>query len=405
MVVILYQDGCQDVTQKTAKDLMGAFADHVAVECIRADSAAAWPSDVSWDDLLIVLYNKKEFPLSGNTFILQYLQSREGTALLLPVAVDTTSPKPPEAAAAIKALPYDAARPERLVNRVGGMLGLRLQGRDSKIFISYRASDGSTVAKQLYHHLITLGHRPFLDEAKELDGETAILPGSAVQKQIDDALANANLVLLLDTPAAPDSPWIKHEVDTADSLLLPILPVCLKDIADPRQGPRFRSLLALQRWISIQLPALGTTPILTPDQLDRIIDEAEAYLCEIFRRKCRVPFIVEKEFISKGFAWTVLDKGLLMFESSRALNMRINTKVLSHCSLFDQIYTPAINRFCRFLSLTGRANYSLFIYDGELLPPPQLQEIVESQPDDVIILHHQELAALIDSNFTKLGAT
>ncbi|HEU4683775.1 MAG TPA: hypothetical protein VFS39_04665, partial [Nitrospira sp.] len=186
MVVILYQDGCQDITQKIAEHLMTAFADHIVVECISADSAAAWPSDVSWDDLLIVIYDKKDFPLSGNTFISQYMQSRGGTALLLPVAVDVTFPKPPEAAAAIKALPYDSEKPGRLVNRVGGMLGLRLQGRDSKIFISYRASDGTAVAKQLYDHLVALGHRPFLDEAKELDGETAILPGSAVQKQIDD---------------------------------------------------------------------------------------------------------------------------------------------------------------------------------------------------------------------------
>ena len=150
---------------------------------------------------------------------------------------------------------------------------------------------------------------------------------------------------------------------------------------------------------------LGATSMLTPDQLDKITDEAETYVCEIFRRKCRVPFIVEKEFVSKGFAWTVLDKRLLMFESFRTLNMRLHTKVLIHCSLFDQIYTPAIKRFCKFLISTGRANYSLFIYDGELLSPPQLQEIVESQSEDVIILHHQELAALIDSNFTKLGTT
>lgn len=405
MIVILYQDDCQGIAQKTAKELMEAFTDQVAVDCINADSEASWPTDISWDDLLIVVYNKEDFPPSGNRFISQYIQSRGGAAPLLPVAVDTTSPNPPEAAAAIKALPYDAATPGRLVNRVGGMLGFRLQGRDSKIFISYRASDGSTAAKQLYDHLITLGHRPFLDEAKELDGETAILPGSAVQKQIDDALANANLVLLLDTPDAPDSLWIKHEVNTAAALLLPILPICLKDITDPRQGPRFRSLLDLQRWISIQVPALGTMSMLTPDQLDRIIDQAETYLCEIFRRKCRVPFLAEKEFVSKGFAWTALDKRLLMFESSRMLSMRIHTKVLSHCSLFDQIYTPAIKRFCQFLSATGRANYSLFIYDGELVPPPQLQDIVESQPEDVIILHHQELAALIDSNFTKLGTT
>jgi hypothetical protein len=407
MVVILYQDGCKDIAEKTALELVSAFADQVTIMQVAAASAAAWPAEISWDDLLIVLYNGKDFPPPGNGFIADYLQKRPETALLLPVALNAVSPKPPEAAAAIKALPYDAAAPGlkgRLVNRAGGMLGLRLQGRDSRIFLSYRATDGAALAKQVFDHLTALGHRPFLDAAKELDGDTKILPGSPVQKQIDEALANANLVLLIDTPAAPASAWIKHEVDTADALLLPILPLCCRDAGDPRHGPRFRSLVALQRWIPLERPAGSATP-LTSAQLDLIVDEAETYLCEIFQRKCRVPFLVEKEFVSKGFAWKVLDKRLLMFESSRNLSVRLHTKVLSHCSLFDQIYMPAIKRFCEFLSATGRANYSLFIYDGELLPAPQLQELVESQPEEVIILHHQELAALIDSNFTKLGTT
>lgn len=285
------------------------------------------------------------------------------------------------------------------------MLGLRMQGRDTKIFISYRASDGTAIANQLYDHLEALGHRPFLDEAKELDGETKILPGTPVQKQIDDALSNANLVLLIDTPAAPASPWMKHEVDAANALLLPILPICLRDPGDSRRGPRFRSLVALQRWIPIQLPPVTNVLPLSAHQLEQIVGEAEKYLCEIFRRKCRVPFLVKKEFISHGFAWKVLDERLLMFESSKIQSLRLQTKVLSHCSLFDQIYEPAITRFIDFLNSTGRGNYSLFIYDGELLPSPQLQELVESQPKDVIILHHQELAALIDSNFTTLGTT
>jgi hypothetical protein len=72
--------------------------------------------------------------------------------------------------------------------------------------------------------------------------------------------------------------------------------------------------------------------------------------------------------------------------------------------VFDQIYMPALRRFCAFLNETGRANWSLFIYDGkELLTEPQLEELAVDE-GDVLILHHQELAALIDSNFTMLGA-
>src|SRR6266851_2783353 len=111
MVVILYQDGCRDVAERTALELVGAFADQVTIAPIAADSAGVWPAEISWDDLLIVLYNSKDFPASGNGFIVDYLQKRSETALLLPVALNTASPKPPEAAAAIKALPYDAAAP------------------------------------------------------------------------------------------------------------------------------------------------------------------------------------------------------------------------------------------------------------------------------------------------------
>lgn len=407
MVVILYQDGCQAVAEKTTSELNSAFADHLAIAQVLAESASTWSEESSWDDLLIVVYNGREFPARANEFIVDYVQKRPHGALVLPVALNLASRKPPAAAAGIKAFEYDVAAAEagsRLVSRVGAMLGLRLQGRDSKEFISYRASDGTAIAKQLYGHLTVLGHRPFLDEAREVDGETKILPGSDVQEQIHEALSKANLLFLIDTPSAPASLWIKHEVNTADGLLLPILPICFRDANDPKRGPRFPSLVPLQRSVDFPLPTGAVTPPLSVSQLDTIVEAAEQYLCEIFRRKCRVPFIVQKEFFSRGFIWKVLDQRLLMFESSKNLGLRLHTKVLSHCSLFDQIYTPALRRFGEYLKSTGRGNYSLFIYDGELLPDWQLQELAVSQSEDVIILHHQELATLIDSNFTALGS-
>lgn len=406
MVVILYQSGYVNTAERILSDIITAFSDHVRVELMDADSRSSWPADASWDDLLIVIYDGKAFPDAGNVFITRYLEQRPHSAMLLPVATDPTSKKPPQAASTIKALEYDRAAEGpagRLANRVGGMLGLRVQGRDSKIFISHRASDGASIAKQLYTHLESLGHRPFLDEAREIDGETKILPGSPVQDQIDEALDGATLVLLIDTPDAPHSPWIKHEVDTANALLLPILPICFRRDDDRSKGPRFRSLAALQRWVELETPSASLDPPLNTSQLDQIVNEAETYMCELFRRKCRVPFIVEKEFLSRGFAWKALDKRLLMFESSKSQSLRLHTKVLSHCSIFDPIYTPAMKRFGTFLKETERAKYSLFIYDGELLPEPQLQEIIEARDEpNIIILHHQELAALIDSNFTVL---
>lgn len=407
MVVILHQSQHANIAQQVETDLVASFSDRVTVERIGTDSIKAWPADAAWDDLLLVLYEGGDFPETGKRFIADFLEQRTHSGMLLPVALDPAARRPPGSAGDIKALEYinDAKGVDgRLARRVGAMLGLRLQGRDTKIFISYRATDGAVIAEQIYRHLESLGHRPFLDEAKELDGETKILPGSRVQEQIDEALSGANLVLLIDTPAAPDSIWIKHEIDTADGLLLPVLPICFRPAADHKIGPRFRSLLALQRWVQFEQPDAAANPSLTDAQLDKIISEAEAYMCDIFKRRCRVPFIVEKEFLSRGFAWNVLDKRLLMFLSSKEQSPRLNTKVLSHCSIFDPVYTPAMNRFGEFLRATDRANYSLFIYDGELLSELQLKEIIDSQSErDVVILHHQELAALIDSNFTVLG--
>jgi len=407
MIVILYPPASQRVADGAQSDLLAAFAGHVEVVQVNAESAGAWPaSSLAWDDLLIAIFDATQYPDAGLRFISEYQTQRGEDAMLLPVAIDPASQRPPKPAEGIKALLYDTTaggERGRLANRTGGMLGLRVQGRNTKIFVSYRGVDGSEIAKQVNTHLRTLGHRTFLDEAKEFDGEPTILPGNPVQREIDDALDTANLVLLIDTPRAPESLWIKHEIDTADALLLPILPICFRDDADPKKATRFRQLLALQRWVMVRTPPAGPAP-LSSDQLDQIVAEAEAYLCEIFRRKCRVPFIVKKEFVSRGFEWTVLNQKLLMYASSRT-GGRLKTRILNHCSIFDVIYEPAIKRFHSFLDGAGHVNHSLFIYDGELLPDHEVQEFAEGIPDSVVILHHQELAALIDSNFTMLGAT
>jgi hypothetical protein len=405
MIVILHSPDCLTVAESIAADLTAAFNGHVSVSLISADSSAPWPSTASWDDLLLVVNDGKAFPDPGNGFIADYSSAR-ANARLLPIALDLAHKKPPPAVASIKALEYDdSAKGEtgRLVHRAGCMLGLRMQGRDSKVFISYRGTDGRAIADQIYAHFLSLGHSPYQDEAKEFDGDTKILPGEAVQQQIDAALADASLVLLLDTPAAPSSIWIRHEVETADAQLLPILPICFREANSPKKGPRFRSLLALRRWVDMEQPDPASKSPLSDDQLDEIVTAAEKYQCEIFQRKCRVPFIVEKQFTSQGFDWKEIDKRLLMYESLKRASVRLKTTVLSHCSIFDQIHLPAVERFRKYLKDTGRSNYSLFIYDGDLLSQVEIEDIVRNETEELIILHHQELSTLISSNFTKLG--
>jgi hypothetical protein len=408
MIVVLHPEANQAIAQLIASHLHYAFKRRVEVSLTNANSPSAWPTDVNWDDLLIVVFDGARFPDAGNDFIGDYVQNRKKQALLLPVALDAWHRKPPKAAEAIKALEFDAAATGvdgRLVKRAGAMVGLRVQQRDNQIFISYCASDGTDIAKQLEAWLASLGYPVWRDEAREMDGETKILPGSDVQREIDKGLERASIVLLIDTPEAPHSVWIKHEVDTAHGLLLPVLPLCFRSRSDPKRGPRFNSLLQLQRWVSLPFPPLPPVPPLTEDELNIIVSDMEMYLCEIFQRKCRVPFIVEKEFVSRDFSWRILDQRLLMCESVKRHSVRLTTKVLSHCSIFDQVHGPALQMFHEFLKNTGHANHSLYIYDGELIPEPQLKDIIQAAPGDdgVVILHHQELASLIDSNFTTLA--
>lgn len=407
MIFILHKKTDKGVAETMEADLEAAFKGRIEVTLIDADTPSIWSKNTSWDDLLVVVFGELDFPETGKDSITDYLRLRNHQGLLLPVAIKPGHTRPPKPAEPFKALEFDSKAggvAGRFVRRVGAMVGLRVQERNNKIFISYRATDGKAIAIQLEEHLKNLGYPVWRDEALEIDGETKILPGTQVQNQIDDALEDASIVLLLDTPAAPFSRWITHEIDTANGLLLPVLPLCFRDTSDTKKGSRFASLTQLQRWIALSLPTASAKPPLSDLDLDQIVSETEQYLCELIQRKCRVPSIVEKEFIQRSFTWKLLDKRLLVGESIKGESTRVPTKVLSHCSIFEQVHGPALKAFSDFMAKSERPNHSLYIYDGEIIPEPQLLAFIKENPskDGVVILHHQELATLIDSNFTTL---
>jgi len=406
MIVILYESGCEQYAEEAANDVGAAFGGHVPTHLRSAEVPTVWPDAPAYDDLLVVMFRSAGFPKAGQEFIQTYLTNRLQYGLILPVAISEDFRVPPPPANDYKALQFDTdtlGKDGRLTRRAGGMLGLRLQGRDAKIFLSHRATDGAHIAHHLYEHFTQIGYRPYLDQAKDGDGDTKILPGGRVQKEIDEALRDASLLLLIDTPDVLGSQWIKHEVDTANGVMLPVLPICFRIAGDPGRGPRFKSLLSLQRWEEVPLPANSKDP-LSSAELELIGKAAEQFLCEIFRRRCRVPFLVRNVFESKGFAWDVLDERQLMYRSSRKQGVRLTTRILSHCSIFEHIYGPALDRFRQFLRESPWANHSLYIYDGPLLPDSALVDVHDPDGEErFVILHHQELANLIHSNFTTLG--
>ena len=153
MIVVLYSPpALHTVAQTIRADLENAFNGHVGITTQSAEASSAWPVAVSWDDLLVVVYDTNAFPATGKKYVSDYLAARSmsprrgnrsGLALGNHQIMD-----------GIKALAYDDAAKGiagRIAHRAGCMLGLRLQGRDSKIFISYRG-DGKYIADQLYDH-------------------------------------------------------------------------------------------------------------------------------------------------------------------------------------------------------------------------------------------------------------
>ncbi len=87
MVVILYRPDCWKIAEEAAADMVKAFTNHVKVALLPAGPSSSWPGDISWDDLLVVMFDDKAFPDEGNTFIKKYLEQRPHSATLLAVTV------------------------------------------------------------------------------------------------------------------------------------------------------------------------------------------------------------------------------------------------------------------------------------------------------------------------------
>jgi hypothetical protein len=405
MIIILCESDSKDIAQAISDDLALAYNDKLEISILKASDAIAWPYDPAWDDLLIVLFKDNNFPEAGKKFIQEYCL--RDNSFILPISVNSEHQKPPDPIGGIKAICFEnenRGNDGHIIKRIGAMMGLRLRHRDHKIFISYRAIDGNLIADQLYAFLKQNGFNPWLDVAKdEYDAEPSIQGGEDVQLIIEKNLAEANLLLLIDTPKAIESRWINLEVDSAISQLIPILPICCKEATNPTKGPRFRPLRELQRWVEAK-PCQGD--ILEEIKLSEILDEIENYLCEIYQRKLRVPFLVSREFNSRGFSWKIISQQKYLYGSEKQYSARVKHLVLSHCSIFNQISSPILRVILDNISgLT--ANYFLFVYDGELLPDNEIIGIcsdTEVEAINLIILHHQEIPLLLDSDFKLISS-
>ena len=106
---------------------------------------------------------------------------------------------------------YDGETPGAAVlTAIRRHLGLEPFQRDCRLFISYRRSDGTEAAQAIYRHFRGIGFDAFLDTEDE-----AIEPGEEVQSRIQEAIPEKDFLLLVDSPDAADSPWVREEVSAA----------------------------------------------------------------------------------------------------------------------------------------------------------------------------------------------
>jgi hypothetical protein len=399
MIVIIHSDDVAEDVAKTVRDnLQAEYHDRLDIAIFSECDVLTWPKDPAWDDLIILLFGSAELLEGTKQFLSKEIRFENRERPVLPISCGVRQ-IPPAPLDCFKALPLDFPRIKR---RTGAILGMCLRNRDQTIFISYRASDGTRLAVQLESFLKSKGYQIWRDEARDdYDGEGFIPGGRDVQEVIEERLGKADLILLIDTPQSADSKWIKLEIDLANGLLIPVVPILLRPVGERLIISRFRSLATLQRGCSFEDNGMG----LSDSQLESILEEIEGFLAEIFRRKLRVPYLVATEFTGSGYDWNERDN--LIYESLKSHKGNLRTRVYSHCSHFEGIFDPALASFVKHLKATmPAANYALYIYDGALISDAQIEDIrFQSRLEDdtsVIILHNQEIAALLHTNFSSL---
>jgi hypothetical protein len=390
LISILAQDGTEAAAQAISAELVREYSLPCPPEILNTN--AVWSRSVEWDDLLLVLYNSNALPASAVQYVQAFRTAHKTGGSVIPVGVNPQFRKPPDPLAVIKAAQYDGT-PQvmaEIVQSAGVFLGLSLRPGSEKIFVSYRATDGKSLAQSIYDRLKTAGFEAWLDEA----GENLVI-GTDVQETIRKNLEQAAMVLLVDTPDAPDSPWVKIEVDMANAQLTPVLPV----VAGGERAPRFIQLQGLRRWAFAKQNGLDNTP-LSNAEWDDVRGEIDQLLLSTFRRRLRILSRARKVFEDHGYLWQPVDERLRMYRSEKRITALQRIIAFSHCLVQEITFIPALKAWWNYLTnYQGLAsvNQRLCIYDRDkVLSTSEIETLSTTLPEiNAILAHYNELELLV----------
>ena len=330
MILVLGENerGPKEASDRIARHLGSAHTSLAPPQIVPAD--AEWNRDADWDDMLIVVYGSAKLPQSAKDYIAAFRKAHGTGAFIIPVALDAANLIPPAPISGIKAILFsgDAESLGKIRKEVGVRLGLALRPGRRKIFISYRASDGKQIASNLNDRLKNDGFDPWLDEAKE-----NLNLGDDVQETIHDHIKDAAMVLVVDTPDAPQSDWMFEEINGAIARMISILPVI---IGNNDKLSRFRSLASLRRRALAKLGGVDGGSVADAEWV-AVRAEIDEVLLSGYRRRLELLSRAQEEFESRHYEWSELDRDLRMYKALRKFRvdpeLPMPLTVLSHCSI------------------------------------------------------------------------
>lgn len=398
VIGILHENDRDADAGALASALQRAVADLV-IERFKASQPMPWPQEPEWSDVLLVLFAHPDLPEPARQFVSDFRERRalmhggrtKTGGFVLPVALPGADAKPPAPISGVKSLPLD---PAYIQARIEVLLGAAPNRRDQLVFVSYRNADGRRIAEQLHQDLEDRGFAAWLDEAEEnLQG------GDDVQQRIDTILERATALVLVDTPRAPASEWIRHEIARAHGQMIPVLPVV---IGEPRTT-RFIELKDLRRDVLLRKDGFRDEPLLEAE-LQSVRDGFDELMTDVYRRRQLLLSRAEKVFTDHGYTWATADARRRMFVSEKVRRPLPALRVLSHCSIHDVDY-GGVAAAVRSFRPANECNHRLLVYESRSGPLTDRDiDFLVANPafQDLILVHHQELSMLVGSSFARL---
>lgn len=350
----------------------------LSVIASQLDDSTNQPEDAS----AVVLLFDRDY--EGDPARLQWLVEfgRNRKAIpLLPVAIDPSRGGPPDPIASLKSRYWPSDRNEILVS-VAACMGLALRPGSNKVFVSYRAVDGTRSAELVERALADHGFAAWRDESKTAYDLPNLELGADVQEEIEKNLSTASAMVLLDTPRAGESSWVRLEVELAIGKMIPIFPIVLHDESRDTEVCRFRTLQSLHRRAVVESRYEAEQLVLPCDELDSVIDLVEQHLKTVYVN--RVLHLRELERFLHSKHWSFgRNEHLPHLHCGRIQEATRSLSLLACCSFEEQVFAPRVRAFVDGMSeLASKKqmfNCNYYLYPGQSLRDQDLLEIIQNE--------------------------